>query len=149
MWLLSKNTWNYNFCTYIFTIIIVSDVYDCSGVICRNGGTCIDGVNTYSCKCMTGYTGQHCEISKISSFTYPSIILEVPNVLSSFPYTLSIVCGRFAECSITIQFCKAEHTRNTTLASKCYSDIIEIFVWKIHPIKLRVWHYSLITYREQ
>jgi len=28
---------------------------------CKNGGTCIDGLNSYQCKCADGYTGANCE----------------------------------------------------------------------------------------
>ena len=42
--------------------IMFTDVDDCSGQPCQNGGTCIDGVNTYTCTCVTGYTGPHCQI---------------------------------------------------------------------------------------
>ena len=27
-----------------------------------NGGTCTDGVNSYSCDCVSGYSGEDCEI---------------------------------------------------------------------------------------
>lgn len=30
---------------------------------CRNGATCIDGINRYTCKCIPGFTGIHCEIN--------------------------------------------------------------------------------------
>lgn len=29
--------------------------------LCLNGGTCDDGVDTYSCRCPSGYSGAHCE----------------------------------------------------------------------------------------
>lgn len=29
---------------------------------CNNGGTCIDGINSYMCNCSdTGFYGEHCE----------------------------------------------------------------------------------------
>lgn len=28
---------------------------------CFNGGTCVDGVNSFSCLCRPGYTGTHCQ----------------------------------------------------------------------------------------
>ena len=28
---------------------------------CRNGGTCRDGISSYECECMDGYTGENCE----------------------------------------------------------------------------------------
>ena len=37
-------------------------VDQCKGVSCGNG-VCQDGKNTYTCKCNSGWTGQHCETS--------------------------------------------------------------------------------------
>ena len=28
---------------------------------CQNSGTCTDGDNTYTCSCVTGFTGTDCE----------------------------------------------------------------------------------------
>ena len=28
---------------------------------CQNGGSCNDGVNNYSCNCLSGFTGDRCE----------------------------------------------------------------------------------------
>ena len=28
---------------------------------CKNGGTCIDGINRYSCRCAAGFTGTNCQ----------------------------------------------------------------------------------------
>ena len=33
----------------------------CRSFPCQHGGTCIDGVNRYTCKCAAGYTGTNCE----------------------------------------------------------------------------------------
>lgn len=33
---------------------------DCASSPCANGGTCRDGVNTFSCTCPPGYTGKNC-----------------------------------------------------------------------------------------
>ena len=29
---------------------------------CQNGGTCVDGIGTYSCNCVPGFGGRHCRI---------------------------------------------------------------------------------------
>ena len=28
---------------------------------CQNGGTCVDGINSYNCNCNVGYSGDNCE----------------------------------------------------------------------------------------
>lgn len=37
------------------------DIDDCINVTCKNGGSCKDGINNYTCSCQLGYTGNWCE----------------------------------------------------------------------------------------
>ena len=47
------------------------EIDNCAGKPCRNGGSCIDGVNDYTCNCAAGYTGKDCDISKSQTlFSY-------------------------------------------------------------------------------
>ena len=48
----------------LFLYIFRLDINDCKPSPCQNGGTCIDGVNSYTCKCRKKYAGKHCENSK-------------------------------------------------------------------------------------
>ena len=41
----------------MLTTLVCSDVDDCAGAPCANGGSCLDGVNSYSCSCVAGYEG--------------------------------------------------------------------------------------------
>ena len=41
------------------------DIDECSSNPCTHGGTCHDGVASYSCTCISGYTGTNCEISSL------------------------------------------------------------------------------------
>ena len=36
------------------------NIDECSSDPCENGGTCIDGLNSYSCQCPAGWTGSTC-----------------------------------------------------------------------------------------
>ena len=36
---------------------------------CGNGGSCEDGVNSYSCNCLVGFTGDHCETGRMHVVT--------------------------------------------------------------------------------
>ena len=38
-----------------------TDIDDCAGQPCMNGGRCSDQVAGYRCQCAAGYTGQNCE----------------------------------------------------------------------------------------
>ena len=40
------------------------DVDECESGPCQNNGTCFDGVGTFTCQCVTGYTGDQCETSE-------------------------------------------------------------------------------------
>ena len=42
---------------------ILSDINECQGVVCQHDGTCNDEIGYYTCSCVTGYSGNHCEIS--------------------------------------------------------------------------------------
>ena len=39
----------------------LSDIDDCTGNPCQANADCIDGIDTYTCKCQAGYTGLQCE----------------------------------------------------------------------------------------
>ena len=41
--------------------IFFSDINECASNPCINGATCVDRVNSYTCACMNGYTGNTCE----------------------------------------------------------------------------------------
>ncbi|CAL8071916.1 unnamed protein product [Calicophoron daubneyi] len=41
-----------------------SNVYDCSGHPCKPYGICVDHINGYSCECLTGTYGAHCEFRR-------------------------------------------------------------------------------------
>ena len=40
------------------------DINHCAVNPCLNGGTCMDGVNSYTCSCTAGFTGKDCETSE-------------------------------------------------------------------------------------
>ena len=45
--------------------MFLTDINDCVNHTCLNGGSCVDGVNNYTCRCVAGFKGDHCETSKI------------------------------------------------------------------------------------
>ena len=59
------------------------DIDDCESAPCLNGGTCQDGVNAFTCKCVSGFTGYFCEISKYLHSLCTFIIILAPQQLSN------------------------------------------------------------------
>ena len=47
-------------------IIYVLDITQCTDSVCQNGGTCIEGLNSFRCICPDNYAGRVCDISKIN-----------------------------------------------------------------------------------
>ena len=61
---------------FVLNIIhFISDINDCADQPCLNGGTCIDEVNDYTCRCADGYTGKNCSIGK-RVFVVPQTLLS-------------------------------------------------------------------------
>ena len=59
--------------------IFSSDIDECGSLPCQPNGKCIDGVNSYTCQCNSGYEGKHCENSKFSYRKLGLIGLFVPH----------------------------------------------------------------------
>lgn len=50
--------------TWFLLPLPFTDINDCESNPCKNGGTCIDGVNSYKCICSDGWEGAYCETSE-------------------------------------------------------------------------------------
>ncbi|XP_072049424.1 uncharacterized protein [Amphiura filiformis] len=58
-------------CTFTITVTSSPDINRCINNPCRNGGTCINGGNQFSCLCVAGYTGSTCQIRQPAGDTQP------------------------------------------------------------------------------
>ena len=57
--------------------ILLTDIDDCVNHTCANGGSCMDGLNTYTCNCPPGFTGMYCQKGKVSNTLAPlTLILQ-------------------------------------------------------------------------
>lgn len=65
--------------------LLISDIPDCPGIQCLNGGTCNDGIAAYNCSCVDGFTGEHCETSK--DFLIRSVMEYQPDLQISGPWS--------------------------------------------------------------
>ena len=57
--------WYFDYGLRMFTCIsqtFSSDVDECMVSPCKNGGTCTDLVNSFTCKCEDGYSGHDCSL---------------------------------------------------------------------------------------
>ena len=43
------------------------DIDDCASNLCENGGTCVDGINGYTCNCTDGFIGESCQTGELIS----------------------------------------------------------------------------------
>ena len=43
---------------------IFLDIDECASNPCENGGSCSDGIDSYTCDCLDGYDGADCENGK-------------------------------------------------------------------------------------
>ncbi len=48
----------------LFMTHSILDINECSSSPCQNGATCKDLMKKYTCSCVPGYTGIHCESGK-------------------------------------------------------------------------------------
>ena len=46
-----------------FINLPIIDIDDCASNPCQNDGSCIDGINSYECICVDGWSGENCETS--------------------------------------------------------------------------------------
>ena len=51
-------------CEQLYYYTLLLDTEECTSNPCKNGATCDDAVNMYTCTCAAGYEGDHCETGK-------------------------------------------------------------------------------------
>lgn len=84
-----------------------TNIEDCLGNLCQNGGTCIDGINSYTCQCPPTFTGEFCETDVDECSVRPSVCQNgatCTNMVGGF----SCICVNGwtgPDCSINIDDC--------------------------------------------
>lgn len=66
--------------------VLFTDIDYCINHTCQNGGSCVDGIHSYSCKCPTGYTGGNCETGKFFLFCCYDLVQFTELILFDYLY---------------------------------------------------------------
>lgn len=78
-----------------------SDINDCINNPCGNGGTCIDGVNSFQCLCPDGWEGRLCDLSEflasdmIQLFIFSASPCNILNKASCLDWSVCLLCSTF------------------------------------------------------
>ncbi len=54
----------FNNTSYFVFSFLSTDIDECSPNPCLNDGTCVDGINEFTCQCANGWEGKQCDIGK-------------------------------------------------------------------------------------
>ena len=69
-----------------------SDIDDCLGLPCLHDGTCTDGINSYSCDCAAGFTGNDCETGKYFRFAlHQTEVFQLQYLIFGIIYKINIL----------------------------------------------------------
>ncbi|XP_072046864.1 uncharacterized protein [Amphiura filiformis] len=61
-------------CLWLAPYPWLTDINECAPTPCLNGGTCRDGINQFTCDCVSGYTGSRCQfdtVIEVNNITVP------------------------------------------------------------------------------
>ena len=67
------------FCLSVFLLYLnpLTDIDECVTHRCAYGGSCVDGVNNYSCSCTAGFTGDRCGTGRLQSTLVVILVIHV------------------------------------------------------------------------
>ncbi len=59
-------------------LIIYSEtnIDDCVNRNCSGNGVCVDSVDSFSCECVSGFTGETCSLQILTSFSHLTAYLD-------------------------------------------------------------------------
>jgi len=62
-----------------FDYTLTPDVLECASSPCQNGGTCNEGISSYTCSCPSGFVGSRCENLNGQLWAYPRYARNLPD----------------------------------------------------------------------
>jgi hypothetical protein len=78
---------------------------ECASLPCRNGGTCVDGANGFTCTCPAGYSGRLCGTNTNECASSPCLHGICTDLLNGFSCACqSGYTGRFCETGTSYVF---------------------------------------------
>ena len=69
---------------YQFFLLKISEINECLSSPCNNSAACSDGLNGYTCSCLAGFTGDHCQTGEIECCFTCGIALPAASWLMFF-----------------------------------------------------------------
>ena len=82
-------------------LAIVLDVNECTSNPCENGGTCTNGQNHFTCRCVDGWTGVDCNTSK--GISYVGVLHQHGLLL-----IVALNSSAFFSCHLTLSMCQMD-----------------------------------------
>jgi len=99
-------------------IIFFADFDECESFPCQNGGACTDGVNSYTCTCLPGYTGPQCQTGiRCVTLSCHYCDINCPTVRFSCPGSSILVELDFCDRLLPGASLGSEETRGNGLRS--------------------------------
>ena len=102
---------------------------DCQMSTCRNNGTCVDGVDMYTCLCVPGYTDTNCSTEINECLSSPcAAIANCTDLINAFEvrYMILFVCVGIYAAMVNVSITPFESLKPVCIRSQRY-QLIEIF----------------------
>lgn len=116
----------------LFCFVLLLDKDDCASAVCQNGGTCLDGIDTFLCKCLPGFEGNDCSAGRHFDI---------------FAYLWGVV--RYRWTILSLLKLKQPHSRRNMHSSFChisetndrgyYCKLVRLSVTLIRPLTCARW----------
>ena len=90
--------------------MLLLDIDYCVNATCKNGASCEDGLNNYTCVCVAGFRGDHCEtgtdrkIQQAHSWFSYTFIPYIRSFVRSFVHSFLVVALNWLDGAFVLSF---------------------------------------------